>query len=246
MKETVLLEICANSVGSAINAEAGGADRIELCANLECGGTTPSAASIKTCLDKMNIPINVLIRPRTGDFCYDKLEVETICSEIQLCRKWGVNGVVVGALLPDGGLDLEACAKFKEAAGELQFTFHRAFDLCTDPLLAIKQLIDLETDLVLTSGQRRTAIEGIELISALIQQAGNSLDIMPGSGINESNIESFVELGIRQIHLSAKTRIESSWLDQESPVDFSGTVPKNDYFQTNTSYVQKIKKLINP
>lgn len=200
------LEICCYSVESAIIAEQSGADRIELCDNYTEGGTTPSYAAIKSTLEKLNIPVNVIIRPRGGDFSYSNIEYEIIKEDVKTAKALGINGIVVGFLNLDGSIDAVRTKEIIEIAKPMEITFHRAFDRCNNPFIALEQLIKLGVHRVLTSGQKQTAIEGIEVVSKLVKQAQNKIIVMPGGGVNEKNIlELISKTKATEYHSSAKT-----------------------------------------
>ncbi|MEM8527441.1 MAG: copper homeostasis protein CutC [Bacteroidota bacterium] len=204
------LEIACDSVQSAINAQQGRADRIELCENLAQGGVTPSAAKIKLAKAKLNVPAFVLIRPRKGDFLYSNLEIETMLESIQIAKELGADGIVSGALRADGKLDLQQMKQLVEAASPLPFTCHRAFDMCSNPPVALERLIDLGVARILTSGQRSSAIEGKENIEKIVQLADGRIKIMAGAGIRPHNIaELFSIAGLQEFHSSAKQIVKS-------------------------------------
>ena len=183
------IEVCCSSLDEAREAEAGGAIRIELCSAITCGGVTPSHGTIKSIVDaNLNLDVNVLIRSREGGFCYTPSEVDTMCHDIEFCREVGVNGVVIGALTADGGIDIEACQKMIAAAGDMSITFHRAFDICRYPYKALEEIILLGCNRLLTSGQQPSAEQGAEFIAELVEQAAGRIIIMPGAGINPKNI----------------------------------------------------------
>lgn len=210
----IITEVCANSLSSALNAEKGGASRIELCTNLESGGLTPSAGTILLTKEQLNIPVFVLIRPRTGDFVYNETEFEIMKKNIQFCKAHGVDGVVVGCLTSDGDLDLEKNKKLLQLAKPMGATFHRAFDDCNDPFLALKQIIEMGFDRILTSGQAHSAAEGQQLIKKLVEQANRKISIMPGAGVNAQNIKRLVELTlVKEIHFSAKEKLPGGYLE---------------------------------
>lgn len=210
MKSPVLIEVCCGSAQSAINAQEGGAHRVELCQNLEAGGTTPSAGDILLARNRLSIDLHVLIRPRDGDFLYSENELEIIRQDIAFCKSAGVNGVVMGFLTKDGEIDQSLTREMIALARPMSVTFHRAFDLCRNPKTALEHLIDLGVDRLLTSGQKPTALEGAPLIKSLVQQAGKYLIIMPGSGIREHNIRELTELtGAREFHVSARHTLTS-------------------------------------
>lgn len=200
----ITLEICTGSLESILAAREGGADRVEVCTALEVGGLTPSAGHIEAALAVEGIRKNVLIRPRGGDFCYNATEQRIIERDICMCRELGADGVVVGALNADGTLDAEALRRYRRLAGDMYLTFHRAFDVCTAPHEALKQLIDMGYDCILTSGQQPRAEEGVELLRSLVETAGNYLTIMPGSGVTPANARSIIQSTKAQaIHASA-------------------------------------------
>jgi copper homeostasis protein len=197
----MLVEVCANSLESALNAEKCGADRIELCSELAVGGITPSYGLLKTIKADIKIPVHVLIRPRSGDFSYTKGEFDIMLRNIALCVKMGFDGIVSGVLNKDLTLDVDRTKKLIEASGDLKFTFHRAFDWVLNPTETLKQLEDLGVDYILSSGQKKSALEGIGLLSELNWQA-TSCTIMPGSGVNAYNVLQFKTRGFQVVHLS--------------------------------------------
>ena len=183
------IEVCSTSLDDAREAEAGGAIRIELCSAITCGGVTPSHGLIRSVANEnLNLDINVLIRAREGGFCYTTAEVDAMCQDIEFCREAGVHGVVIGALTAEGDIDMEACKKMVAAAGDMSITFHRAFDICREPLVALEQIISLGCHRLLTSGQQPSAEQGAEFIAELVKRAAGRIIIMPGAGINPKNI----------------------------------------------------------
>tara|TARA_B100000497_G_scaffold72114_1_gene80985 strand:+ start:1724 stop:2422 length:699 start_codon:yes stop_codon:yes gene_type:complete len=204
----MIVEICANSFESAMAAQSGGADRIELCTQLAVGGLTPSHHLIKRVMSELSIPIHVLIRPRKGNFCYSKEELNIMKNDIEFCKNLGCSGVVSGVLESDLTIDLFATKQLVEAANGLDFTFHRAFDCVKDPLVSLENLIDLKIKRVLSSGLRPSAIEGISLLSDMNKIANKQIEIMPGSGINLGNVLQFKNKGFTSIHLSATQHSE--------------------------------------
>ena len=176
----MILEIAANSVASALAAQEGGAGRVELCTALELGGLTPSHAQIALARERLRIPLYVLIRPRAGDFLYNALECEVMQRDIEACVALGCDGVVLGMLDAEGGVDMARCRALIAAAGTLGVTFHRAFDLSRDPARALEDIIALGCERVLTSGAQASAVEGAALIRDLVAQAAGRLAVMPG------------------------------------------------------------------
>lgn len=206
-----ILEICCADIESEIAANRGGADRIELCTALELDGLTPSAGMIEQALATGSVPVRVLIRPRPGNFVYSPAEVDVMLRDIRMCNRLGVEGAVIGALTPDGTVDTEICRRMVEAAGDMRVTFHRAFDVCTNPLEALEQIIDLGCDTLLTSGQQPRAVEGIPLLSQLVEQSRGRIDIMAGSGVNPANAAEILQsTGCPCIHGSARSGIHTN------------------------------------
>jgi copper homeostasis protein len=198
----VLIEACVDTVQSAINAQLGGADRVELCDNLADAGTTPSHGTIVSALEALDIPVFPIIRLRGGSFVYDAAELEVMRRDVVHARELGCDGVVIGALTDLGEIDQNAVMTLREAAGDLAVTFHRAFDVCMDPVQALETLIDLGVQRILTSGQRETAWEGRELIAAIRRQAEGRIIILAGGGVDESNAADLVrETGVSELHV---------------------------------------------
>lgn len=200
-----LLEIAANSLDSARAAQAGGADRIELCSALEVGGVTPSAGLIGRVRAQLQIPVYVLIRPRGGDFVYSDAEQQTMLADIGYCRDVGCAGVVIGALDAEGGVDVSRCRELIDAAGDMGITFHRAIDVSRDPHSTLEQIIELGCERVLSSGAAASAPAGSQLLRQLVEQAGDRVIVMPGAGINAGNIAPLrAATCAREFHASAK------------------------------------------
>ncbi len=197
----MLVEVCANSLESARNAENAGADRIELCSELAVGGITPSYGLMKAVSEKISIPVRVLIRPRSGDFTYSDDEFEIMKSDIKICSEMGFEGIVVGMLHANFVFDENRFWELGEMNHGLKTTFHRAFDWVPDPFWGLEWIESMGVDTLLTSGHQKTAIEGIELLSNL-QERATATTIMPGSGINASNAQRFKEKGFQALHLS--------------------------------------------
>ncbi len=205
-----VLEICVDSVASAIAAEQGGAQRVELCDYLAGGGTTPSAGMIEVVRQSISIALHVLIRPCRGDFLYSDAEFDVMKKDIALCRKLGVNGVVIGALTKDGSIDKASTAELIAHAGPMSITFHRAFDFCVDPLKGLDDLLKLGVNRLLTSGQQETALQGAALIRELHEKAAGKMIIMPGGGVTPANLQNLISItGVREVHASVRTSVES-------------------------------------
>lgn len=236
-----VLEIAANSLASALAAQAGGAQRIELCENLGEGGTTPSYGSLALARERLRIPLYVLIRPRAGDFLYSPQETEVMLRDIELCMRLGCDGVVIGALEPEGGIDLPLCAMLKSAAGSLGTTFHRAFDATRDPSQALEQIITLGCERVLTSGASASAEQGAEAIAAHVRQAGERLKVMAGAGLTPANLAAVAQrTGATEFHASAKV-LQASAMKFRSP-RLSGL--GDTHVQTGTGQVEALLKAL--
>ncbi|MBQ8454809.1 MAG: copper homeostasis protein CutC [Bacteroidaceae bacterium] len=204
MDEELRLEVCCGDLQSVHAAIEGGAQRVELCEALDVDGLTPSEEMMEQAIG-MGIPVQVLIRPREGDFVYGKEEVARMKRDVRLAKRLGANGVVIGALRSDGGIDEEAVGLLVEEAEGLSITFHRAFDVCARPLEALEQIIALGCHRLLTSGQAPSAEQGIPLIKKLVEQAAGRLIIMPGAGVNAGNACRILrETGANEIHGSLR------------------------------------------
>lgn len=204
------LEICVNSYQSAINAQNAGANSIELCSELSVGGVTPSYSLLKRVSENITIPVNVLIRPRSGDFYYSNSEFEQIKEDIKICKKLGFTGIVSGILNADNTIDIARTRELIRVSKPFSFTFHRAFDCVQNPIKALEILIDLGVDKILTSGLQEKAENGIELLKELHQLANSRLIILAGSGISFKNAHLFKEAGLTEIHSSASKVIATS------------------------------------
>ena len=202
---TPLIEGCVDSYASGMAAYRGGADRLELCANLAIGGTTPSPSLFQQLQRDCPLPINVLIRPRFGDFLYTPPELEEMCGEVRRFRDLGANGVVLGVLTPEGELDRDRMGRLMDCAGTMEVTLHRAFDMTRDPRQALEAAIALGCRTVLTSGQEKNAWEGRELLRQLAGQAAGRIQIMAGCGVKRENISPlFAHTGIRTFHTTGR------------------------------------------
>lgn len=253
MKDTVSkkihLEVCANSVASALAAQEGGAYRVELCDNLENGGTTPSFGQVLQARKLLNIKLYVLIRPRSGDFLYSDLEYEIMKADVRGCIEAGCDGVVIGILNADGSVDKERCkelASMAKAKG-LGVTFHRAFDMTPDLKQALEDVIALGCERILTSGGRTTAMEGASHIAHLVEQAAGRISIMPGSGVDEHNVADLVHFTkVTEIHSSARRNVKSKMQFVNDHIIMGSTVGVEYSFdQSDAERVKKIIKLAN-
>ena len=201
----MIIEFCAESYEYAMKAEKAGADRIELCKDLHLDGLTPNYKSAKRTIDTLNIPVFVLIRPRKGDFMYSDEEFELMKQDILKFKEMGCKGIVSGVLNDDNSIDIKRTKKLVELSRPLEFTFHRAFDVVSDPLEEIENLIRLGVNRILTSGQKEKAIDGLVLLKQLKRISNNRILIMPGSGISKNNLKDF-EL-FKEVHGSFKDEI---------------------------------------
>ena len=199
----MIIEICANGFESATVAQNAGAHRIELCTHLSVGGLTPAYDEIEKVVSKLTIPVHVLIRPRSGDFCYSESELAEMLRAIAYCKQLGCAGVVSGSLTSEGKIDTAATKRLIAASEGMEFTFHRAFDVCTDWEHGFHFLLAEGVTRLLSSGQQSQAIDGIELLKKLKDRAQNKLQIMPGGGVNAQNVVAFKEAGFEMIHFSA-------------------------------------------
>lgn len=240
------LEVCCADAESVIAAINGGADRIELCCALSEGGVTPSEGLIKFAVKRSPIPVNVLIRPRGGDFVYLPEEIDVMVSDIHTAGRLGANGVVIGSLTESGDIDIEQCGRMIDAAHShnLSVTFHRAFDLCRDPYSSLESIIFLGADRLLTSGQAPTALEGARLIAELVSSAAGRLIIMPGAGINAGNVaELIAKTNASEVHASA-SRIVNSRMSYRNPAVSMGGDPATDDYSRKTTSAVKVKELV--
>ena len=237
-------EICANSVASCIAAQEGGADRVELCAGIPEGGTTPSYGMIKSARECISIGLNVIIRPRGGDFLYSKEELKEMIYDIHVAKELGADGLVFGCLTPDGNVDMEAMRPLMEAASGTPVTFHRAFDHSSDPLQALEDIISLGCARILTSGCSPTALEGADLLAELVEKAGDRIIIMPGCGVKESNIAEIAKLsGAREFHFSAREPIESGMIFRNSDIAMGS---EDDPYGTVQTTARRVAATIAP
>lgn len=201
------IECCCTSVEEVMEAVAGGARRVELCERLEVGGVTPSRELLVKVMECCPLPVNVLVRPRGGDFVFSAEEETQMAEDIAMCKELDVNGVVIGALLPDGSVAVEMMRRLIEAARPLSVTFHRAFDCCSDPHKALDEIISLGCDRLLTSGLEESAYDGRNLIASLVERAAGRLVVMPGGGVRPSNIDELEKVSAAsEFHGSAHSK----------------------------------------
>ncbi|HAN18879.1 MAG: copper homeostasis protein CutC [Bacteroidetes bacterium GWC2_33_15] len=243
----IILEICANSVESAVMAQRGGANRVELCDNIYEGGTTPSYGTIQQARKMLSIDLNIIIRPRGGDFCYSENEFEIMCNDILIAKELGVNGVVIGILKPDGSVDTERTKHLVNLANPMNTTFHRAFDVCKNPFQSLEDIVQCGCNRLLTSGQANKACQGIELIKQLIIKANERIGIMPGSGIDESNIEKiYIETGAKEFHASLRKSVKSKMDYRKDGINMGGvsSIPEYENLVTDSERVKKMIEIM--
>jgi copper homeostasis protein len=239
-----VLEVCVESVEGALAAQEAGADRVELCANLLEGGTTPSAGSIQLARRRLQIGLQVMIRPRGGDFCYSAAELEIMKLDIDAASRAGADGVVFGILTKDGGVDEARTRDLVSQARPMTCTFHRAFDMSRDPYESLEALTRLGIDRILTSGQESSALEGLDLISELVGRAGDRIIIMPGGGIHERNFEKIArESGARELHVAALAEVESPMTYRNSRC-FMGGELRPPEFRLMATDVARVKSFV--
>ena len=243
-----LVEICSGSLNSAIAAFKGGAHRIELCDNLYEGGTTPSYGCLKKAGELIDIPVNVLIRPRGGDFCYNANELAVMKEDILLCKDLEMNGVVIGMLREDGKIAVDKVAELTELARPLSVTFHRAFDMVTDPISSLEELISIGIDRILTSGQKESAVLGTELIKKLIDKAGRDIIILPGGGLNVENIKDFAnDVGASEYHATCRSAVTSPMKFRNPEVTMGGLhqIPEYEILETDADKVRRFVSVVS-
>ncbi|MBO0911923.1 MAG: copper homeostasis protein CutC [Acidobacteria bacterium] len=243
MTDPILLEICADSVESALAAEQGGAHRVELCGSLLEGGITPSSGLISTVRSKIGIELYVMIRPRGGDFCYRAGEFETMEQDVRTAKKLGANGIVFGILEEDGNLDVPRTRRLIELARPLKTTFHRAFDMSRDLGKSLEDVIASGADRVLTSGGEQKVEDGITAIAKLVLGAKQRIAVMAGGGITESNVHRIVEAtGVREIHAGARVHLPSPMRHRNEKVSM-GTAKGREY-QRVMVCPQQVRRLL--
>ncbi|MBF9255133.1 copper homeostasis protein CutC [Pontibacter sp. 172403-2] len=242
--QKLVAEICVDSAHAAIAAEQGGAQRVELCDSLIEGGTTPSAGMIALTRAHISIGLHVLIRPRRGDFLYSDLEFDIMKHDIEVAKKLGADGVVLGILKADGNIDTARTGELMTLAYPLSITFHRAFDLTPDPFRALDDLLQLKADRLLTSGQQPTALAGAQLISELVKKANDRIIIMPGAGINEQNVQQLItQTGAGEYHTSARSRTDGDMLFRRNDLFMASATPLSEYehFAADAAKVSAIR-----
>ena len=240
-----ILEICCYSMECALTAQKNGADRIELCAAPKEGGLTPSLGVLRSVRQHIDIPVNPIIRPRGGDFCYTDGEFTAMLDDIAMVRDLGFSGLVTGLLDVNGNVDMSRMEQIMRAAGSLNVTFHRAFDMCANPFNALKNLADLGVARVLTSGQKSDAAQGLTKIMELIAQPGAPI-IMAGAGVRASNLSLFLDAGVQEVHSSAGVWLASPMRYRNSGLSMSSDAQADEYsrYAVDGAAVAEMKAII--
>ena len=242
------LEITVDNIESAINAEKGGADRIELCSNLQEGGVTPSLGLISHIKKTIGIGVYVLIRPRPGDFFYNSYDFEIMKEDIKQAKSAGADGIVSGILHRDGTIDNGRTSELIQLSSPLEFTFHRAFDVTPYPFSALEDIISVKAGRILTSGHKQKAMQGISELKLLKEKAGERIKIMAGSGINPENVQKIIyNTGIQEFHLSARQKIKSAVTYKNTEINLGGPADSDGYdvFVADPTIVNKVRTKIN-
>jgi copper homeostasis protein len=237
----VTIEVVVYNIESALKAQEGGADRIELCDNPSEGGTTPSFATIEAVRQNASMDVYVMIRPRGGDFLYSNYEFHSMKRDISQCQKLSVDGIVFGILNPEGTIDKKRCKELIDKARPLKVTCHRAFDMTRDPFEALEDCIEVGFDRILTAGQQAKASQGAELIGQLIDKANGRIAIMPGSGVNEETVEEIIKKsGAKEIHFSATAFRESGMAFKNQQIAGMGS-DEGSEFKLRTVDPQRVR-----
>jgi len=235
------LEVCANSFRSALEAQKGGAVRVELCDNMAEGGTTPSFGQIEACKNRLDIAIWPIVRPRGGDFLYTDDEFDIMKADIQMCKTLHCDGAVTGILTASGDIDMARCHELIALAHPMPLAFHRAFDMCRDRMMALEQLIQLGFVRVLSSGGASNALEGALVLAELVSRAGGRISVMPGAGINPQNIENLRQkTGAKTFHASARIKTDSLMIYRNEKAKMGIETNEYQYEQTTASLVRQL------
>ena len=244
-----LIEACVDSYQSCVNATKGGADRLELCSHLIIGGCTPTLPVFKQVQrDCKGVKINVLIRPRFGDFLYTEDEIQAMCEDIAMFRDLGANGVVIGALTPDGDLDIEVMKRMMACAGDMDVTLHRAFDMSRDPFKTLEEAIELGCKTILTSGQQSNVVEGKDLLKEVYEKAAGRIDIMAGCGVKKWNIQEIHDhTGIVVFHTTGRTGALDSGMKYRKSTVAMGlpTLSEYEIWQTDEQEFRECAEIVH-
>lgn len=241
------LEVCIDSVESAVLAWEGGADGLEVCSNLIIGGTTPGVSQFKQIRQACDIELTVLIRPRFGDFLYTDAEFKMMKEDIRMFRELGADGITVGCLKPDGSLDMSRMEEIKDCAGRLRLTLHRAFDVCENPHKVLEEAVLLGIDTILTSGQACDCVQGTEALRRLIIQAGERIEILVGGGVNAEVIRRLhEEIHAASFHMSGKKRLDSGMVYRNESVHMGlPGLSEFDIFRTDREQIKKARYIMD-
>lgn len=240
----VSVEVCAYSLFSCLAADRAGAQRVELCASPWEGGTTPSAGLVEQALKETSLEIHAMVRPRGGDFVYDETEKQTMLAEARSLIAQGVHGIVVGALKPNGDVDVAFMREFRKIAGDRELTCHRAIDVSRDPIQVMEELIGIGFNRILSSGGKNKALDGIENLAELVAASKGRIQIMAGSGVNPVNCLDFVQVGVNAVHLSARTT-RNSEMEYRRPGISMGGVAEISEFEVAYSSEEIIRAAIS-
>ena len=244
-----LIEACVDSYQSCVNATNGGADRLELCSHLIIGGCTPTIPVFKQVQrDCKNVKINVLIRPRFGDFLYTEDEIEAMCEDIATFRDLGANGVVIGALTPDGDLDIEVMKRMMACAGDMDVTLHRAFDMTRDPFKTLEEAIELGCKTILTSGQQGDVVKGKDCLKEVYEKAAGRIDIMAGCGVKKWNIQEIHDhTGIVVFHTTGRKGVLDSGMKYRKDTVAMGLPSLSEYeiWQTDEQEFRECAEIVH-
>jgi copper homeostasis protein len=245
--QNVTVEVCVDSIDSALNAQLGGASRVELCDNLPEGGTTPGYGTVVIAREQLDIDLFILIRPRGGDFLYSNLEFEAMKKDIRMAKEIGADGVVFGILNPDGSIDTERNRILRELAQPMGTTFHRAFDLSVDPMQGMEDIIKIGMDRILTSGQAATALEGKATLRELIRKAGKRISIMPGGGISEGNVKILKEYtGAAEYHVTLRNEQDSEMIFKRDVISMGKQLfPEYSRMISSAERIKELIKILN-
>ena len=225
-----VIEVCLDSVESIMAAEKGGADRVELCSDLFEGGLSPSIGMVRVAKRLTHVPINAMVRPRGGDFCYSDVDFEVMCAEVEAFKAEGVNAIVFGILTPEGDVDIDRSRRIVELARPLAVTFHRAFDMTRDLSKSLEDLVSLGIERVLTSGGESSVAEGADTLKALVEQAGDRIVVMPGCGIKERNFRKLDSIiGAKEYHMSLNGTCESRMRFHPGHIYMGGMLRQSEF-----------------